>query len=642
MEATNGLTADDYLEIIRNSARNNDNESNEEKVERLLNVIRESAAPVESQGVRTFMQGASLGWSEEIEAAVRSVLPEDFGGGEYEVIRDELRSKLADYKNQNPGTALTQEIAGSLATAIPAFFATGGASVPLTMANVAKSGIAYGSAAGLGTSESKSLAGQAVDTAVGGATGLVTGVAGKAIGRGIGDFIGFTKAKLGSTASQAVQREIQRLQEQTGKSTEEILLDLSEGRLMSDNKTLSIALKNYANQGGEAGRAVIERTGQRADETRQEAMSGLQSAFTGKSDPNITKAFKMSQDDIRKGESEAYKEIFKFGNSDVGGDIIQLMDEAGKTVPSLAKKLNESYSVSKLAPLFKFNDDGSVELFRQPTLQDSELMNRMLRDVYTSKDAWRENAPLAEAVSNIKNRLQSSIDEQSPVLAQTRQNWAKMAQANEAFVLGKKAVNMPSEELEILVESLANKPESLEALKQGFMSSIKNKASITKTAFKNIADQDNKLGQNARIIAGERFTPGLEQKVQAAADTQEIKQFMPRTAGSPTAALQRESLAQGVTQTAREYAQSGETGMVYNLISKGVDKWQQRNRLDLTDEQKMQVVNTIFSNQPKTIERMLTQPEVFNTMQKNIDKYIDYLIKPGQFQAVDAATGENQ
>ena len=82
--------------------------------------------------------------------------------------------------------------------------------------------------------------------------------------------------------------------------------------------------------------------------------------------------------------------------------------------------------------------------------------------------------------------------------------------------------------------------------------------------------------------------------------------------------------------------------MVYNLISKGVDKWQQRNRLDLTDEQKMQVVNTIFSNQPKTIERMLTQPEVFNTMQKNIDKYIDYLIKPGQFQAVDAATGENQ
>jgi hypothetical protein len=597
---------------------------------------------VEPQGLRTFMQGASLGWSDEIEAAVRSVLPEDFGGGEYKVIRDELRSKLADYKKQNPGTALTQEIAGSLATAIPAFFATGGASAPLTMANVAKSGIAYGSASGLGTSESETLTGQAIDTGVGATTGAITGMAGKAIGKGFGDFIGYTKAKLGATSSQAVQREIQRLQEVTGKSKEEILLDLSEGRLMSDNKTLAVALKNYANQGGEAGRAVIERTGQRASETRQEAMSGLQSAFTGKSDPNITKAFKMSQDDIRKGEAEAYKEIFKFGNSEVGGDIVQLMDEAGKTVPSLAKKLNESYSVSKLAPLFKFNDDGSVELFRQPTLQDSELMNRMLRDVYTSKDAWRENAPLAEAVSNIKNSLQSAIDNQSPVLAQTRQNWAKMMQANEAFNMGRKAVNMPSEELEILVDSLKSKPEALSALQQGFMAGVKNKAGVTKTTFRNIADQDNKLGQNARIIAGEKFTPSIEQKAQLAADTQEIKQFMPRTAGSPTAALQQENIAQGLTSTAREYAQGGDVGMVFNVIAKGVDKWQQRNRLNLTDEQKLQVVDTIFSNQPKTVERMLNQPEVFNSMQKNIDKYIDYLIKPAQFQAVDAATGEDQ
>ena len=48
--------------------------------------------PVESQKLRTVAQGASFGFADEIEAAVKSLLPESMGGRDYEVIRDELRA----------------------------------------------------------------------------------------------------------------------------------------------------------------------------------------------------------------------------------------------------------------------------------------------------------------------------------------------------------------------------------------------------------------------------------------------------------------------------------------------------------------------------------------------------------------------
>jgi len=67
----------------------------------------------ESERLRTAAQGFTFGFSDEIEGFVRSILP---GGREYEVERDELRKRLAEYKRANPYEALTAETAGALAT----------------------------------------------------------------------------------------------------------------------------------------------------------------------------------------------------------------------------------------------------------------------------------------------------------------------------------------------------------------------------------------------------------------------------------------------------------------------------------------------------------------------------------------------
>ena len=74
----------------------------------------ESAAPVESQQLRTAIQGASFGFGDEIEAFIRS----SFSDRKYDEIRDELRAKITAYKKANPAESLTTELAAALVPSI--------------------------------------------------------------------------------------------------------------------------------------------------------------------------------------------------------------------------------------------------------------------------------------------------------------------------------------------------------------------------------------------------------------------------------------------------------------------------------------------------------------------------------------------
>jgi hypothetical protein len=69
--------------------------------------------PAQPQMGRMGIQGMTFGFGDEIEAAIRSMVP---GGATYEVERDKIRQELAQYQAENPGKAITMEILGSLAT----------------------------------------------------------------------------------------------------------------------------------------------------------------------------------------------------------------------------------------------------------------------------------------------------------------------------------------------------------------------------------------------------------------------------------------------------------------------------------------------------------------------------------------------
>lgn len=142
---------------------------------------RDRAKPLEAQvselesGLRGAAQGASLGFADEITGALESLYDVATTEKElsdiqdlYKQNRDESRLAYQAAESANPGSFMTGNVAGSVATAfVPGL-------------NVAKAGTlagrvglaaAQGAAAGLGTSTEDNLAGLAKDTAIGAGLG---------------------------------------------------------------------------------------------------------------------------------------------------------------------------------------------------------------------------------------------------------------------------------------------------------------------------------------------------------------------------------------------------------------------------------------------------------------------------------------
>ena len=193
---------------------------------------------------RQAFQGATYNWGEEIEAAVRSVLPEALGGGEYEAIRDELRARLSDYQRQYPGEALTAEIAGAFLPTVAAAVLPGGqGAAALRTAELATRGsrmmqgakgatvaggegfLSYGGAAegelttddiapALVSAATSIVGGKAAETAISGAGALGSRV------------INFAREKMGTRAADAVQAELLRLAETSGRTVDDIVNDI--------------------------------------------------------------------------------------------------------------------------------------------------------------------------------------------------------------------------------------------------------------------------------------------------------------------------------------------------------------------------------------------------------------------------------
>jgi hypothetical protein len=74
--------------------------------------LEQSQQPVESQRLRSAAQGLTFGFSDEIEAYIRSL---GGSGPQYEAIRDDIRRKLSAYQESNPTASIGYETLGALA-----------------------------------------------------------------------------------------------------------------------------------------------------------------------------------------------------------------------------------------------------------------------------------------------------------------------------------------------------------------------------------------------------------------------------------------------------------------------------------------------------------------------------------------------
>jgi len=117
---------------------------------------------------RGIAQGGTLGFADEITGAAQSLL----GDKTYDQARNESRDFDRAADAQNPMSYLGGNVAGGLATAI-----IPGAQAIGSIRKMGAIGAGFGAAGGLGSSESETIGGQALDTAQGAALGGVFGAA---------------------------------------------------------------------------------------------------------------------------------------------------------------------------------------------------------------------------------------------------------------------------------------------------------------------------------------------------------------------------------------------------------------------------------------------------------------------------------
>lgn len=562
-----------------------------------------AASAAEPQKFRTLLQGATYNWADEAEALVRSILPESLGGGEYSQIRDELRQKLLAYKEQNPGEALTYEIAGALIPGIATLGIPGMAGASgLRLAGMAGlEGLTAfgGQMEGVPTKEDLPQAAAATGvSAIGGP------LAQKAISGGgilFSKFVNFARETFGDKPANAVQAELRRLAEGTGKTIDEIVQDVIDGKIMAENRTLQAAVRALRSKGGEAGAIITEAIPLRRAATRQAAVESMQEGLAPGMGSNVIRALKATDEKLGEIERQSYQKVF--GEvPETSLDIARNMQDIIQRFGDVRSALGKLYNERNLVPLFKESESGEILLQRVPNLEDAEILRRAIDEQASSLFRAGEGAR-GQVAADAAQALRGQLDEAFPQLASVRESARIRRVVRDQFQEGRSALGMNVDELEIKFEEAQKLgDEAIRAFRAGVMDSVRNRVRRSPGIMGRLADPDRQEGAALRIVYPEDSIDDIQRKLDIASGSQELYErvlFNSMTAPEQAAASQM-GLATTMSDLTRAFR--GDPMAIIALASKKLASAMPQ----LSDKDRTNVAKVLFTEDPDVIFKALT------------------------------------
>ena len=599
----------------------------------------------ESERLRTAAQGFTFGFSDEIEGFVRSILP---GGREYEVERDELRKRLAEYKRANPYEALTAETAGAIATMfIPGLNVARGVQAAKTgaqsLGRVGVVGAAEGTAYGVGASEAEDLKGMALDGASGMVTGAFVPTALTAGVRGLGSigsaFSNFIQEKMGVKANDAVQQYLQGLADQAGKSKEEIIADLAADKVITDNATVNAALKSFILEGGKPANDLLAFIKDRRGRLEAEGESALRGQLAPGMSDNVLDQHMDMTEALRKAEGNQYNQIYA-ANPTVSKSVADALQQALQRYDVVRNELGQIYQAKNIVPLFKVGDDGAVELVRTPSLEDADIAYQILRD--ETGNLYREGrGTRAGVMKEYRDSLKQQLDTEFADLREARANYSLAQKSAESFDDGYAAINKD-------VDATARKMRKLSEIelasfRAGVFAGLRNQIRRSKGGkFRDLAEERTQVGDLLRLVAPEESIDDLVRQLETTAEARATALAMPPRAGSQTQPLQRAQQRQAQRQqTAQEVVEGVTLGagpaMLSRVLRQTVDRLTRPK--ELTEAQRQQIVDVIISQDPQMLERAFTNRTSFDELVQVIDSMANRFAPAARTAATQQGVG---
>ena len=611
-----------------------------------LDIDRPAPAPALSQPLpeaptqrlRSIGQGITMGAADEMEARLRaSITGEDYGK-----VLSEIQGKMKAYQAQAPLEALGYEALGGVGSAAALTAATGGTAAPLTGPRMAASVAPL----------VKALAGtSALGGIQGGITGFMTGegdfaaraarvpqstITGASIAPVVqAGFMGVGKVTdmaldaarrlAGGRGGKAAEAEIQRLAGETGLTTDEIVQRIANGEILAENQTLLAAVRGLYTQGGKASTTIQGALSTRPDTLRREALtdmqqklvSGLNPNFVGPrpNNENVLRFYRATKDEAQALENKAYEDAWKTGGI-IGQDLLGSLKDALQRSPRAIDDINTIYTAQTgKKPFFSFDKDGNIVFAKAPTLEDAEVVRR---GIQTSIDAaYTGGKPnVGVALKPVESALRDAIDASSPKLAATRAEASQLRAAKTAFKEGSTIFNKSADEVQIMMEDMANNPGAVNAFRAGAMDAIRAKMGTgrAKSMMGVFNNPETKEGAILRTIYPSDELDGILTRIGTAAQSQVAKN---RILGGPdTASSLLQAAKIGSTITADEVANaaSGNPMAAFRVASKFVGE----SNKGMSEKDRQRVAQILISEDPDIVRKALRDESGMAIFQQRI------------------------
>ena len=603
-------------------------------------VAQPNQAPAPTQRLRATAQGLTLGSSDEIEARLRSAVT----GRPYEEILAEIRGQLRAYQQQSPLESLGYEAFGGVLPAAAITAATGGAATPITapMTGARVASLVRGL---LGTS--------AIGGAQGGVTGFMTGEGdiydrlaripqSTAIGAtvapgvqlvtmGLGGLtnkvLDFARRVTGNRGGRAAEAEIQRLAQESGLTTDEIVDRIAKGEIMAENQTLLAAVRGLYAQGGEAGTTIGKALRGRPDRLRSEVLTDMQQKLISGLDPtfvgprpqneNVLRYFRATDDQAKKIENEAYKAAYGTGGV-IDANLLGSLTDALKRSPSAIKDINDIYiAQTGKKPFFSFDKKGEIVFARTPTLEDAEIIRRGLQT--TINQAYTSGrGGVGEALKDVESSLRAAIDNSSSALAGARQQAATRRTARDSFNEGRGVFSKSADEIAIYVEQIANNPGALNAFRAGTMDAIRARMGTgrAKSMMGLLANPDTKEGAILRTIYPMDELESILTRISTAAQSQAAKGYV--IGGPSTAPTLLQAARTGANVNAEELASAaqGNPFAAFRVANKLIGE----TNKNMSERDRNLVAQILVSENPNLVRNALVDASGMATFQQAVNR----------------------
>jgi hypothetical protein len=589
---------------------------------------------------RLAASGLLFNFADEFVAGIKALSPNITYDEALEGERESLESARS-----KPGS-LKYEIGGALlptAGAIALAPFTGGSSAAATAptwARLAAIGAAQGTAYGVGGSEEKGLS-RVKDAPVSAITGAVANPLLAKLSQGaqalVSPVIDKIRRTITGKVGKKVEDELLRVINDSGLEVEDVLERISKGEIIPEmSAETAEVIRGLLSKAGPGSKIVRDEVSKRKSDFIKDVYESLQKDLAPNSrGGNIFKTFSENKNLLEKAESEAYEAIWKGTENQKFKNIDNVILSIANVSRNSRNLINKKFDENGLKPIFKMVGKGKnqkLQLTRSLTLKEGEIAKRAFMDAKNS--AFKSGASdKGSTMKNYESQIKNVLDEISPELKQTRNNWSKIKSSADLYKQGTTIFRKDPEEFAVEFKRLTElfDVEGIEALRAGAAAALKLKSKSTSAVgtITKLSDQKLGINQKEREIL-EILYPGdaletILQKINLArgAIVAEGKIF----GGSPTAkAIGTASRVGQVGQTATDIARvvnsaGTDIGAIKNIASKIFGG----KAPEFTDEQYIQISKLLIEKDSEILRRALTDDTALDQALKRIQQIITAL-----------------